>query len=121
MVQMLIWWHRAFVVLLEGLPMGQLLRVTYGLFDPSVTVMIEFAFEDVTSTRRITGVVDQANHILNVSLGTYQLVTRDGVCRDGSSHGQQVVAMLVYRVPSPIRDLHLVLLSVYRRRDRREL
>ena len=112
MVQMLIWRHRAFVVLLEGLPMGQLLRVAFGLFDPSVTVVIEFAFEDVTSTRRVTGVVDQANHILDVSLGTYQLVTRDGVFRDGSSHGQQVVAVLVYRVSSPIGDLHLVLLFV---------
>ena len=88
MVQMLIWWHRAFVVLLEALPMGQLLRVAFGLFDPSVTVAIEFAFEDVTSPCRVTGVVDQANHILDVSLWTYQLVTRDGVFGDGSSHGQ---------------------------------
>ena len=112
MVQMLIWRHRAFVVLLEGLPMGQLLRVAFSLFDPSVTVVIEFAFEDVASTRRVTGVVDQANHILDVSLGTYQLVTRDGVFGDGSSHCQQVVAVLVYRVSSPIGDLHLVLLLV---------
>ena len=112
MVQILIWWYRAVVVLLEGLPMGQLLRVAFGLFDPSVTVVIEFAFEDVTPTGRVTGVVDQANHIFDVSLGTYQLVTRDGVFGDGSSHGQQVVAVLVYRVSSPIRDLHLVLLFV---------
>ena len=52
MVQMLIRWHRAFVVLLEGLPMGQLLRVAFGPFDPSVTVLIEFAFEDVTVASR---------------------------------------------------------------------
>ena len=88
MVQMLIWWHRAFVVLLEALPMGQLLRVAFGPFDPSVTVAIEFAFEDVTSPCRVTGVVDQANHILDVSLWTYQLGIRDGVFGDGSSHGQ---------------------------------
>ena len=88
MVQMLIWWHRAFVVLLEALPMGQLLRVALGPFDPSVTAAIEFAFEDVTSPCRVTGVVDQANHILDVSLWTYQLVTRDDVFGDGSSHGQ---------------------------------
>ena len=112
MVQMLIRWHQAFVVLFEGLPMGQLLRVAFGLFEPSVTVAIEFAFKDVASTRRITGVVDQTNHILDVSLRTYQLVTRDGVFRDGSSHGQQVVAVLVYRVSSSIRDLHLALLFV---------
>ena len=112
MVQMLIPWHRAFVVLLEGLPMGQLLRVAFGLFDPSVTVAIEFAFEDVASACRIAGVVDQANHILDVSLWPYQLVTRDGVFGDGPSHGQQVVAVLVYRVSSPICDPHLVLLFV---------
>ena len=72
---MLIWWQQPFVVLLEGLPMGQLLRVALGLFDPSVAVAIEFAFEDVTFACRVAGVVDQANHILDVSLGTYQLVT----------------------------------------------
>ena len=49
MVQMLSWWQQPFVVLLEGLPMGQLLRVALGLFDPSVAVAIEFAFEDVTA------------------------------------------------------------------------
>ena len=110
MVQMLIRWHRAFVVLFEGLPVSQLLRVASGLFDPSVTVVIEFAFEDVASTRRVTGVVDQANHVLDISLGTDQLVTRDGVFGDGSSHGQQVVPMFVYRISSPIHDLHLALL-----------
>ncbi len=75
MVQILIWWHQPFVVLLEGLPMGQLLRVALGLFDLSVAAAIEFAFEDVASTRGVAGVVDQANHILDVSLWTYQLVT----------------------------------------------